>query len=118
MSQLHHYQSTSLKRKIRVRAKINGTAIRPRLSFFRSNKHIYLQIINDESGKSLFTCSDAKMASGSGTKTERAQKVAADLVKRLKEEKITALVIDRGSYKYHGRVKAAVEVIREAGVEV
>ena len=118
MSKLHHHQTSSLKRKLRVRAKIAGTASRPRLSFFRSNQHLYLQVIDDQAHKSLFTVSDINLPAKTGSKTMRAQKAAAELVTCLKKEKITALVIDRGSYKYHGRIKAAVTVIREAGVEV
>ena len=118
MSKLHHHQTTSHKRKLRVRAKITGTTSRPRLSFFRSNQHLYMQVVDDQTHKTLFTISDVKLPTKSGTKTERAQKVAAELVTRLKKEKITALVIDRGAYKYHGRIKAAVTILREAGVEV
>lgn len=123
MSTINHFQSTTRQRKLRVRSKIKGTTARPRLSFFRSNQHIYLQLIDDETGRTLLTCSDAKKTAAkakkiTGTKTESAQAVAKDLVAALKERKIKAVVIDRGPYKYHGRVKAAVEVIREAGVEV
>ena len=105
-----------LKRHVRVRGKIVGTAERPRLSFQRSNQHIYLQIVDDVAHKSLFTKSDLKITKG--TKTERAKEVGAEVAKELKAKKIKALVIDRGAYKYHGRIKAAVEVIREAGIEV
>ena len=116
MSNLTHNQTAAQKRRLRVRAKIKGTTARPRLSFNRSNQHIYLQLINDDNGQTLFTKTDLKITKG--TKTEKSQAVAQEFVKELQSRKIKAIVVDRGSYKYHGRIKAAVEVIREAGIEV
>lgn len=118
MSQINHFQSTNLKRKLRVRSKIKGTTARPRLAFERSNQHIYMQIIDDEAGKTLWTATDRQIKNAKGTKTEKSVLVAENLVKELEKRKIKALVIDRGPYKYHGRIKAAVEVLRQAGVEV
>lgn len=118
MSQVHHYQTKAHKRKLRVRAKIKGSTTRPRLAFERTNQHVYLQIIDDETGKTLFTATDLQLKNAKGTKTEKAVLTAQNLIKELEARKIKALAIDRGAYKYHGRIKAAVEVIRQAGVEV
>lgn len=117
MSVIKHNQTLAEKRKLRVRAHMMGTAERPRLTVFRSNEHISLQVIDDEAGKTLVSASDLgkKVA---GTKTERAAKVTAELVKGLKKAKIEKLQFDRGSYKYHGRVKAVAEALRAEGINV
>jgi|TARA_Y100001960_G_C14724707_1_gene854299 large subunit ribosomal protein L18 len=105
-----------LRRKNRVRAKISGTASRPRLAVFRSNTNIYVQAIDDVSGKTLCASSDLKMTK-EGTKTEMASKVGADLANKLNELKIETVVFDRGGFAYHGRVKALAEAVREAGLK-
>ena len=115
MSNLNHYQTKTARRKIRVRSGIQASSDRARLTVFRSNQHFYLQLIN-EAGQTVAACSDVKKVQG--TKTDSAQAVAKEMVEVLKKHKIKAVVVDRGAYKYHGRVKAAVEVIRQAGIEV
>jgi large subunit ribosomal protein L18 len=116
MSQVEQ-RTTRQKRKIAVRSKLHGTAKRPRLSVFRSNQHIQLQVINDETGKTLLGMSDMGHDQPKGTKTERAVKLAQQLAKKLKAKKIQAIVFDRSPYRYHGRIKAVAEALREAGIE-
>lgn len=101
----------------RVRAKIFGTAQRPRLTVYRSNQHIYLQVVDDEKAVTLAASSD-KSAKAGLTKTERSVETAKLLVAKLKKAKIKKLAFDRGGYKYHGRIKAAAETLREQGIEV
>ncbi len=103
----------------RIRAKISGTKEQPRLSVFRSNKHIFLQLIDDSSQKTLVSANDLKInppAGGKGTKTEIAKEVGKELAKLAKAKKIKKVVFDRGGYKYHGRVKASAEGAREGGL--
>lgn len=110
------------KRKARVRGKLFGTAQRPRLTVFRSNKYTYLQVINDETGAVVAVANDKMLAdkSGkiSGTKSERAKNVAEKLATQLKNQKVTKLQFDRGSYRYHGRVKIVADAVRSTGIEV
>lgn len=112
---VNHLKTSADRRKIRVRSKVMGTTERPRLSVFRSNTTIYLQVINDEVGKTL---ESANSASVKGTKVEKAKLTAQLLAKKLKKANITKLVFDRGSYRYHGRVKMVAETMREEGVQV
>lgn len=106
------------KRKMVVRSKIKGTADRPRLNVSRSNEHIYVQVINDEQGVTLAGIGDyGTDKSLKGTKTDKAKKVAIQLAKELKKQKIKKLVFDRGPYRYHGRIKAVAETLREAGLD-
>lgn len=99
----------------RVRAKVRGTKERPRLSVFRSNRHIFLQLIDDKTGKTLASAGDVKNKKKM-TKTEIAREVGRKLAKAAKAKKIKNVVFDRGSYKYHGRIKAAAEGAREEGL--
>ena len=119
MSNIKHNLTIKQKRQNRVRAKIYGTAQRPRLCVFRSNKHCYLQVINDEAGKTIAAITDAtKDSKLTGTKTERAVQIAKKLATNLKKKKIKELVFDRGHYRYHGRVKSIAESLREAGLNL
>ena len=106
---------TRLARKKRIRAKISGTAERPRLVVQRSLVHTYAQLINDENGKVLASTSDMKAKTG--TKVAKAVEVGTDIAKKAKDLKITAVVFDRNGYKYHGRVKAVAEAAREGGLK-
>jgi large subunit ribosomal protein L18 len=101
-----------LRRKNRVRAKISGSESRPRLSVFRSNTHIYAQVIDDVTGKTLCSASDLKIKEG--TKTELATVVGNDVALKMKTLKIETIVFDRNGFKYHGRVKALAEAVRTA----
>lgn len=119
MPTIKHNLSIKQKRQNRVRAKLHGTAKRPRLCVMRSNKYCYLQAIDDVAGKTIAAVNDAqKEAKITGTKTERAQKIAQDLAKKLAQKKIKELVFDRGHYRYHGRVKAVAESLRAAGLKL
>lgn len=116
-------KSQKERRKARVRIKIGGTAERPRLSVFRSNRKIYAQLIDDEKGKTLIAASEreldkkTKKQKNRKTKTERASLVGELLAKRAAKKKIKQVVFDRGSYRYHGRVKALAEGARKGGLK-
>ncbi len=100
---------------MRVRKNISGTADRPRMSVFRSNKRIYVQLIDDLAGVTLasaFSASDEKM-----TKTESSKAVGKAIAEKAKEAGIESVVFDRNGYLYHGRVKALAEAAREAGLK-
>jgi len=100
----------------RVRAKIKGTAERPRLCVFRTPKHIYAQLIDDEKGKTILSISDAKTAKKE-TKVSSANEVGKLIAKKAVEKKITQVVFDRGGYKYHGRIKALADGARKGGLK-
>jgi large subunit ribosomal protein L18 len=103
------------RRHLRVRKKVEGTAERPRLVVKRSLKHIYAQIVDDASSRTLLTVSDLTV--GEGKKAERATAVGKVLAEKAKGAGITRVVFDRAGYKYHGRVKAVAEGAREGGLE-
>lgn len=108
------------KRKRRIKAKIFGTKERPRLSIFRSNKHIYAQLIDDEKRETLIAFGDFELKKTSSekklTKTEIAKKIGQGLASKALRKKIKKVVFDRGGYKFHGRVKALAEGAREKGL--
>ena len=104
-------------RHTRVRKKIAGTAERPRLAVFRSNKHIYAQLIDDVSGRTLVAASALEAdAVKNVKKSDVAKSVGTLLGRRAKEQGIAAVVFDRGGYQYHGRVRQIAEGAREAGL--
>ena len=120
-----------IQRKRRVRAKVIGTAARPRLSVFRSNVHIYAQLIDDENGKTLISFSDIKLKKepegsertspeqsrrGRRTKTQIAEKVGEELAKKALAKKIKTVIFDRNGFAYHGRVRALAEAARKGGL--
>ncbi len=104
-----------LRIKKKVRSKVFGTASLPRLSIFRSAKHIYAQIIDDTAGITLASASDAKIATGS--KSEKAAGVGKLVAQAGKEKKIDNVVFDRNGFKYTGRVKLLADAAREAGLK-
>ena len=107
-----------LKRHRRVRAKISGTPERPRLDVFRSEKHIYAQIIDDVNGNTLCSASSVEKGfEGPGSNKEAAKKVGLTVAERAKEKGIEEVVFDRGGYIYHGRVQALAEGAREGGLK-
>jgi len=108
-------QQSRTRRHHRIRAKIIGSAQRPRLSVFRSNKHIYAQVIDDDAGKVLCSYSDILFTTRARG-TERAKEVGSEVAKRAKEAKITRVVFDRAGYAYHGIVKALADGAREQGL--
>lgn len=93
------------KRRRRIRSKVTGTTLRPRLSVFRSNQYVYAQLIDDE-----------KMVTVCYAKSKKPQEVGAEIAKKAIEQKITKVVFDRSGYQYHGRVKAVAEAAREGGL--
>ena len=108
------------RRKRRIRKKVSGNAQRPRLSVFRSAKHIYVQAIDDSTGSTLATASTltAAVKEGlDGTKTDAAKAVGAALAKSLIEKGVSEVIFDRNGYIYHGRVKALADAAREAGLK-
>ncbi|NLM84216.1 MAG: 50S ribosomal protein L18 [Clostridiales bacterium] len=107
-----------LKRHKRVRGKISGTPERPRLNVFRSNMHIYAQIIDDVNGVTLCSASSVEKGfEGNGGNKEGARKVGLMIAERAKAKGIEKVVFDRGGYIYHGRVKELAEGAREGGLE-
>ena len=103
------------KIKTRIRGKITGTPERPRMSVFRSNKGIYVQIIDDIAGNTLVAASSKGIEGGS--KIEQAAKVGADIAKKAMDKGITQVVFDRNGYLFHGRVKSLADAAREAGLK-
>lgn len=106
-----------LRRKARTKAKIFGTAKRPRLSVFRSLKHIYVQFIDDEKGKTLVAASDLELKQKRGKKTDVAAEVGKLAAKKAIDAGIKEIIFDRAAYKYHGRVKAVAEAARQSGLK-
>ena len=114
-------QEIRVKKHNRIRNRFSGTAERPRLSVFRSNNHIYAQVIDDAAGKTLVSAStaekDAKAELKNTNDVEAASYVGKLVAKRAKDAGIDQVVFDRGGYIYHGRVKALADAAREAGLE-
>ena len=100
-----------------IRSKIAGTQERPRLSVFRSNKHIYVQLINDLEGRTLAAASSKDDGVGEGSPADVSKAVGQKLAERAKEAGIENVVFDRNGYLYHGRVKALAEGAREGGLK-
>lgn len=123
MANINHYLTVAEKRKRRVRSKLHGTAARPRLSVNKSNKYVYLQAINDDTGVTIASTNDVQIRkavkkSSELTKTAAATKAAEEMLSLLKKAKVKSIVFDRGQYKYHGRVKAVAQILRDGGIEV
>jgi len=109
-----------IRRHRRVRKHVSGTAERPRLAVFRSNRHIYAQLVDDRAARTLAAASDVGMAAGSDgdDKTSRARAVGKALAARAKAAGVERVVFDRGGRLYHGRVQALAEGAREGGLEI
>ena len=103
------------KIRTRIRGKISGTASRPRMSVFRSNKGIYVQLIDDQAGKTLASASSKGIEGG--TKKEQSAKVGTEIAKIALEKGIDTVVFDRSGYLFHGRVKSLADAAREAGLK-
>jgi len=109
-----------LRRHRRVRKKIHGTALRPRLAVFRSNKHLSVQLIDDDAGVTLAAASTNEAdlrANGSGASVDAATRVGTLVAERAKAAGIEKVVFDRGGFAYHGRIAAVASAAREAGLE-
>ena len=113
-------RESRLRRHRRVRKKVHGTAERPRLAVHRSNKHITVQLIDDDSGRTVASASTTEAdlrGSDSGSTVAAATKIGQTVAQRAKAAGISKVVYDRGGYLYHGRVAAVAEAAREAGLE-
>ena len=121
MERIDKKRATGQRRQKRIRGKLFGTPDRPRLSVFRSHKHIYAQLIDDLAGKTLCAASSKNGEIGGelahGGNAEAAKAVGAAIGQRAVMHGIRKAVFDRGPYKYHGRVKALADAAREAGLE-
>lgn len=104
------------RRHARVRAKVVGTAVRPRLSVFRSNRGMFLQLIDDAAGKTIASASSMEVKA-KGKKVEISKELGKLIAEKAAAKKITAVVFDRGAYQYHGRVQAVAEGAREGGLQ-
>ena len=111
-------RAARVRRHERVRRRIEGTAEQPRLAVFRSNQHIYAQVIDDKAGRTLAAASDVEAAvrGDSGSKSDHARRVGALVAQRMKEAGITSVVFDRGGFRYAGRVRALADAAREEGL--
>lgn len=109
-----------IRRHFRVRKKVRGTTSRPRLAVFRSNKHISVQLIDDEQGRTLASASTVEpdIRGGPTSTVEAAGRVGSLIAERAKAVGVTRVVFDRGGYRYHGRVAAVAEAAREGGLEL
>lgn len=102
-----------LARHKKIKKKIRGSTQRPRVVVFKSDQHIYAQVVDDDQGKTLISGSDLKLKDG--TKVEKAFKVGEELAKKALKKKIKTVVFDRGGFRYHGRVAALAEGLRKGG---
>ena len=117
MNSLLHKLRNEWQRKHRVRATVSGTAERPRLSIYISNKHITAQVIDDDKGKTLAYASTVGAKAQKGSMKERAAWVGEEIAKKAKAAKVKKVVFDRGGHIYHGRVAALADAARNAGLE-
>ncbi len=115
MSTLQTKQKIFARRKTRIRAKISGTAERPRLAIFKSHKYIYAQVIDDTKGHTLAAYNSSQ--SKAKTPVERAKEVGMEIAKKAKAAKVTKVVFDRGGYIYTGKIKMVADAAREGGLE-
>jgi len=111
-------EARRLKRRRRVRAKVSGTAERPRIAVFRSNRGIFAQLIDDERGHTLASVQWTEPELRELPKKEQAAKAGALLAERAKAAGVETVVFDRGGYQYHGRVQAFAEAVREGGLKL
>ena len=107
-------QELRYRRHLRVRKRVSGTAERPRLVVFRSLKHIYAQLVDDTTSRTLATVSDQKLT---GKKSEKSTEVGKLIAQKAKDAGSSSVVFDRAGYRYHGRVKAVADGAREGGLE-
>jgi len=109
---------TRMRIKARIRGKISGTAARPRLTVFRSNKQIYAQVVDDLSGKTLASASSRAIKEAQGVaKIEQAKMVGTKVAEAAKAAGVESVVFDRNGYLYHGRVKSLADAAREGGLQ-
>ncbi|MFY9463177.1 MAG: 50S ribosomal protein L18 [Candidatus Sungiibacteriota bacterium] len=118
---LKEIKQKRLRRHTRVRAKIKGTADRPRMSVFRSNKHLMVQLIDDAAGRTIAAASDygdlSRRGASVGSRVAAGALLGAMIAKKAQENKITKAVFDRGAYRYHGMVRAIADAARKGGLD-
>jgi large subunit ribosomal protein L18 len=117
----HTRRESRIRRHRRVRKKVHGTAERPRLAVFRSNRHVVAQVIDDDAGRTVAAASTAEAdqrAAGNGSTVEAAARVGTLVAERAKAAGVERVVFDRGGFMYHGRIAALAEAAREAGLEL
>lgn len=103
--------------RYRIYKKLRGTTERPRMAVFRSNKHIYAQVINDETGTTVASASSREPKVVKGGNCDGAKEVGKLVAERVKEKGLDSVVFDRGGFRYHGRVRALADAAREAGLK-
>ena len=119
MTKLSTRSASRTKRHERIRLRLAGTAVRPRLAVFRSLNHIYAQVIDDSSGRTLAAASslDTGLRGADGTKMDDARRVGQLVAERAKTAGVGKVVFDRAGFQYHGRVRSLAEAAREAGLD-
>jgi large subunit ribosomal protein L18 len=119
MTQVATRGAARRKRHERIRLHMEGTAARPRLAVFRSLNHIYVQVIDDASGKTLAAASsvEKELRGSKGTKTDEAKAIGRLVAERAKSAGVERVVFDRAGFRYHGRIKSLADAAREAGLE-
>jgi large subunit ribosomal protein L18 len=109
-----------ITRHRRVRKKVHGTAARPRMAVYRSNRHIIVQVIDDDAGRTIASASSVEAdqrSNGAGSSVDAAARVGALIAERARAAGVSAVVFDRGGFQYHGRIAAVATAAREAGLE-
>jgi large subunit ribosomal protein L18 len=118
MAKTNPTHKARIRRKLHIRKRVHGTSDRPRLCVFRSAKHIYCQLINDEEGSTIASASSLKLKGKQhGGNCEGARSVGKNIATAAKKKKVQAVVFDRNGYLYHGRVAALADAAREAGLK-
>ena len=107
--------TSRIRRRDRVRKKVRGSDIKPRLSVFRSNRHLYVQVISDESGRTLAAASTMSGA-GAGVTKDKAKQLGTEIAEKCKAQGIDTVIFDRNGFRYHGRVQALADAAREGGL--
>ena len=117
MSGLKKIAKRTARRKLRIKQKLKKGLL-PRISVFKSLKHMYVQLIDDQEQKTLVSCSTLDVKNTSGTKQEQAKVIGLEFARRSVEKGIKEACFDRGSFLYHGRIKALADAIREGGIKI
>lgn len=117
MASKKEVQNKAIRRALRVRSKLNKGK-HPRVSVFKSLNQIYAQVIDDNAGNTIISCSSLELKDLSGDKVQVAHQVGKELAKRASEKGINQVIFDRGSFLYHGRIKALADGLREGGLQV
>ncbi len=117
MKEMIRKKNNQAQRANRTRSRLHGTAERPRLSVFISNRHVSAQIIDDDSGKTLAYASTANGKTAKANLTDQSAAIGSQIAEAAKAKKITKVVFDRGAKLYHGRIKALADAAREKGLE-